>query len=149
LNASVTDLFCLPSGVCSVPAEVISRELRSFIAEYVRSLMTLELLLLLYANRQREWRAPELARELRVELPWAERELRELAKRGLVNVAATDPPTYRYGPQRPELDAVTAQLAAIYPQHRFSIIQILYAAPSEPLQSFADAFKLRKDPSDG
>jgi hypothetical protein len=129
--------------------EAIPREIRSFIAEYVRSLMTLELLVLLYANRQREWTAQELARELRSELGWAERELRELGRRGLVNISAADPPTFRFAPLRPELDSATGALAALYPQHRFSIIQILYAAPSEPLQSFADAFKLRKDPTDG
>ena len=129
--------------------DAIPEDVRSFIAEHVRSVIALELFLLLHADPSREWTAAELARELRAEPAWAERELQSLVARGLVAPSDVDPSRFRYAPRRAELDVAAGKLAAAYPEWRYSIIQILYSAPSEPIQSFADAFKLRKEPTDG
>lgn len=131
-------------------SEPVSDDLQSFIAEHVHSQIALELLLLLHAHSARQWTAQELARELRAAPEWTERELQDLARRGMVTVSSTTPPRFQYAPpQRAELEQTIAKLAAIYSVRRFSIIQLIFSAPSGAVQSFADAFRLRKDRSDG
>ncbi|HEY3243735.1 MAG TPA: hypothetical protein VGM03_10325 [Phycisphaerae bacterium] len=127
--------------------DAVPEHVRNFIAEHVRSLKSLELLLMLHADPGRAWTGTELGRELRAAPEWAQRELEDLAGRGLA-APGTAAGTFRYAPRRTELDETIAMLAALYPERRFTIIQIIFGAP-EPIQSFADAFKLRKDPSDG
>ena len=122
---------------------------RAFIAEHIRTLMSLELLLLVRAHPEREWTGAELARELRSAPEWAERELLDLVKRGLVVTTQIPPPTFRYSPAQAALQKVVDELAAIYPERRHTILQLIFSAPSGPIQSFADAFRLRKEPSDG
>jgi hypothetical protein len=40
------------------------------------------------------------------------------------------------------------QLAVLYQQRRFSLVQLIYARPIDKLQSFADAFRFRKGKED-
>jgi hypothetical protein len=129
--------------------EPISNEVRAFVADNVRSLIALELLLIMQADPGREWSAAELTRELRAAAEWTAGELQFLSQRGLLAPVEGDPARYRYAPRRPELSAAVSQLASLYPQYRFSIMQIIVAAPSKSIQSFADAFKLRKEGADG
>jgi len=110
--------------------------------------MALELLLLLHADAAREWTAEELNRELRASIEWVDRLLQEFAKSGLVTANPTSAGRFRYAEQ-PEMDGAMGWLAKAYPELRFSISQVIFSAPSSPIQSFADAFKLRKDKTDG
>lgn len=111
--------------------------------------MALELLLLIRTQPKREWSADELARELRAASEWSEHECTHLAERKLIATIGGTPTKFRYGPAQPELEEAVNWLATAYPERRFSIIQVIFSAPSEPIQSFADAFKLRKDKSNG
>jgi hypothetical protein len=38
-----------------------------------------------------------------------------------------------------------AALAAAYRESRVAVIQLVFARPSDPLRSFADAFRMRRD----
>lgn len=134
---------CPVDDLSSIPQPV-----RAFIAEHVRTLMSLELLMAIRADSQREWTGAELAKELRSASEWVERELQDMARRGLVSTADT-PPRYRYAPAQASLRKVIDELAGLYPDRRHSILQIIFSAPSGPIQSFADAFRFRKEPSDG
>lgn len=127
----------------------IPHDVKRFITEHVRSVIELELLLLLHADIQKEWSATEIATQLRVDASWVERQLADLAKRGLLTRSEQDPKRYRFGPNSSEIDGVVTKLSRIYPDRRVSIIGLIYGAPSTPVQSFADAFRLRKDTNDG
>ncbi|HKQ49484.1 MAG TPA: hypothetical protein VJZ71_15540 [Phycisphaerae bacterium] len=127
----------------------IPLEVRSFISEHMRSISGIRLLLLLHVDPQREWTAQELAHELRAASEWAERELRLLLAQGLVANSDSQPARFRYAPRTEALSNLVSQLAAIYPERRHSIIQILFSVPTDSIQSFADAFRLRKENQDG
>lgn len=123
-------------------------EVKRFLAEHVRSVMALELLLVLRADPARTWTAEQLCRELRCGHDWMNRELARLAERGLVT-KAEDSGEFRYARNPVEADGPMAWLAASYPDRRYSIIQAIYAGPADPIKSFADAFRLRKENKDG
>lgn len=146
--------------------EAIPNEVHVFLTGEVRSLAALELVLLLRSDPARCWSAAELGRELRTNTEWADGELAALISRSLVEPAPqkgeAGAPCYRFAQSKPRTAATEfalGWLAGAYPARRFSIIQALYApsaagpsAPgtsSEALKSFADAFKIRKEPPGG
>ena len=67
--------------------------------------------------------------------------LDELANAGLV--AAPDETTWVFAPRGALREAVEA-LAAAYNQRPVTLVRALYERPAKPLQSFADAFRFRK-----
>lgn len=125
-------------------SEAIPEDVRIFLVDQVRTLMALEMLLMMLAEPGRAWSAAELVRELRCDEEWTARELERLVQRGLVEVAPGEPGRYHGKPSIASSPPV-AWLRAAYPEQRFSIIQSIYAAPALPWQQFADAFRLRKD----
>lgn len=127
----------------------IPQEVRNFISEQMRSISGIRLLLLLQVDPVRDWSAHELAHELRAASEWAERELQLLAAQGLVAVSDSDTSRFRYAPRTETLSDLVSKLAAIYPERQHSIIQILFSVPTDSIQSFADAFRLRKENQDG
>jgi len=128
--------------------EPVPPEVARFLAGCVRSLMALELLLLVRSKPDRERTAAELARELRSSEEWTELELRHLAACGLVTVSGP-PLRYRYRKASDETEHAAAWLASSYPELRFSIIRTIYPPVSDPIRDFADAFRIRKDRPDG
>lgn len=123
---------------------------RALIAEHMRSVVELECLLLLERDVARSWSASELAGELRIGADWAMRELAELAQRGFAVADSSTPPRYTFAAPTPALRDVVAQLARFYAEHRVSVIEMIYAQPAaSPLKSFADAFRIRKEPPSG
>jgi hypothetical protein len=128
--------------------EPISSSLRAFIADHIRSVVELESLLLLHNDTKRDWSAAELARELRIDEQWAMRQFIYLAEHGLIAVNEASV-RYRYAPKSPSLDELVKQLSLDYEQRRVSVIELIYAKPADPLQSFADAFRFRKERPNG
>ncbi|HVT89270.1 MAG TPA: hypothetical protein VHD56_10490 [Tepidisphaeraceae bacterium] len=129
--------------------EQISARVRAFIAEQVRSVVELECLLLLQRQPDREWTAEEMGRDLCIDSQWSESEMEDLARRGLAEVRTDSARRYRYSPRTDELRQAMQELAHDYAQRRVTIIQLIYARPNDPIQSFADAFLFRKGRSDG
>jgi predicted transcriptional regulator len=128
--------------------ESISQNVRRFIGEHIRSVVELEVLLLMHSDSGRTWSAGELSEQMRVDAEWTQRELLELTRRGLVRQTGDVPPKYIYESASPD-HATVEELAETYAQRRVSVISLIFAKPSDPIQSFADAFKLRKEPRDG
>jgi hypothetical protein len=116
----------------------------------------------------RAWTPEALARELRVDRAWADAQLRAFAAARLVR---PDPPhdgagpapadgrsgggggeggAFVFAPATPDLERDVTAAAQAYLLHRVRVIEIIYAArPSAAVQSFADAFRLRRDPPHG
>jgi hypothetical protein len=130
--------------------EPIPSTVRLLVAEHIRSVLELECLLLLRRDPARRWTAEELARELRIDIEWAIRELSDLARRGFAARDDSPVPHYSYAPSTPALGEILAELAVLYAERRVSVTELIYARPSgNPLKSFADAFRIRKEPPDG
>ena len=88
-----------------------------------------------------------MAEELRTNPQSIATRLEGLRAGGFVGPGATLPePSYRYAPRnRDLLDGVDA-LADAYAVRRVAVITFIIAKPSDRIRSFADAFRLRRDP---
>lgn len=116
-----------------------------FIADNIDSAEQLELLILLHDNPAQEW-DPESASKAIYTVPQsAELRMRELAARGLITQTDEQGPRFRYAPGSTETERQVRELASAYRTRRVAVINLIYARPADPVRSFADAFKLRKD----
>lgn len=128
----------------SIPADV-----RQFVLDHIGSVEMLSVLLLLYKHPGRAWSAQEVGTELRTNEWSADLQLQALSARQLVRASTDTPP--RYQPDGKHAAAVAA-VARIYEERRVAVITLIYSRPDDiveepvdPVQAFADAFKLRKD----
>ena len=118
-------------------------ELRRFIAEHIGSIAQLELLLLLAGDSGKTLDSAEAARVFYL-TPDAARTLLELMRAdGLVAREADG--TYRFAPANDQWRQMVQSLAGVYRERRLSVVQAIYAGPSDAIQSFADAFRIKKD----
>lgn len=118
----------------------IPQDVQALIASSIDSVEQLEVLLLLHGSGGRQWRAPDVSAALSTNDQSAARCLASLAASGLLHA---DGEIYRYDPQ-PELRGAVDTLARIYSRYRVRIIQLIFASPSGNVQSFADAFRIRR-----
>ena len=105
------------------------------------------MLLLLAKAPERRWTAAEIRSELRLPttaLP--PKSLTDLEHAGLLGCEDGTPPRYAYAPRTPELRAGVEALAVAYNERPVTLVRAIYERPS-PIQSFADAFRLRQDES--
>ena len=126
----------------------ITPQVRAFIAERIDSVMALEVLLLLAGSPQRRWTADALAQELRIDPAWTAAQLPALASGGLL---ATDGGNgeFWYEPHAQELRQTVDDLARAYADRRVTVIGLIFSKPTDNIRTFADAFRIRKDKSDG
>jgi DNA-binding IclR family transcriptional regulator len=122
---------------------VLSEELRRFVRDTFRSVWALELLLLMCAEPARTWTAEDLNRELRGSRPLVDEILTRLEQSGLVKEG---PETrYRYEPATLRLGQLVQELQIAYAERPLAVLKAIFAAPNERIQTFADAFKVKKD----
>jgi hypothetical protein len=132
-----------------VGEEAIPNHVRQFVVDQVDSVMQLELMLLLQAERARQWSGGDVAAELRIDAAWVGSQLDELCRRRILVCHAGAGQTYQFGPADPAIARAIETLAALYATHRVSIISMIFSKPVDRLRNFADAFRLRKDKIDG
>ena len=118
-------------------------EIQDFLSRYVQSVGHLEVLLLLFKRKERAWSPSETSDELRSSLFYAEEQLRELTSLGLL--AKDEKGSYKFEPKDPLASRTMPKLADLYQNRRTTLIDAIYARPIDPVQRFADAFKLKKD----
>jgi hypothetical protein len=119
-----------------------NQDLLSFVREHVRSVWGLELLLLLKRDPDRCWAASDLVRELRASTSLVSDNLQRFERSGLS--MRDDDGCHRYAPAGAALAELCDQLEAAYRERPVAVINMI-AAPPNPLQSLADAFKFRGD----
>lgn len=129
-------------------SEEISSPVRAFVAAHIHSVAQLELILLLAREPERHWTAAEAARIFALSPDMTRQLLSELGNHGLVAAASKGETTYCYAPRTTDFDQIVQQLASLYQERRVTLIQLIYAPPLDKLQSFADAFDLRKKKED-
>jgi hypothetical protein len=119
-------------------------ELKQFIAQNVESLAQLETLLQLHRDPQREWSAAELARELYISADMCEGIVADLERRRLA-VRTESGDRHRFHVDDASVERLVDLLAQYYRERRVAVITELYSKPSKKVQTFADAFRLRRE----
>ena len=66
----------------------------------------------------------------------------QMTSRGLLSHG---PEGYRFNPRTPEVVETVKALRDLYATRRLKVMEMIYAGPTEKYQSFADAFRLRKN----
>ena len=118
---------------------------RAFVAQNIDSAELLETLLLVHGGADKPWTPEEVAQSIYTVPASAIRRLEQLVQMRLASSSDGVNPLYRYAPDSPALAAQVDALAAAYRANRVAVINLIYNRPPDPLRSFADAFKLRRD----
>ena len=121
-------------------------EVQRFLLENINAVEQLEVLLLLRADPGKEWTAADVGQGIYTSPAAAVMRLQDLAGRGLLAVAAGPDPRYRYRPADSARARLVDLVAETYRERRVAVITLIYSRPSDRVQAFADAFRLRKDP---
>ncbi len=116
------------------------RDVFQFIREHLRSVWALELLLRLKHDPGRCWSADDLVGDLRASHTLVRDNLTALEAAGLV--VEDDRGCFRYQPAAAALAKVCDDLEAAYRKKPVTVIRWI-SAPTERLQSLADAFKFK------
>jgi hypothetical protein len=120
-------------------------ELRQFIASQVESIAQLESLLILRQDAPQAWRAESLAQRLYITPEMTEAILVDLVRRGFAT--RSDEGGYQYLGASAEQDRLVGELATHYRNRRVAVITEIYSKPVTKVQTFADAFRLRREES--
>lgn len=115
-------------------------ELSALVRTHVKSVWTLELLLLMRSRPDHTWSVAELVKELRASTTLVTDALASLERSGLV-VGEADG-RGRYAPANETLAGLVDAVEAAYRERPVAIINLI-AAPEDRLQGLADAFKFR------
>ena len=126
-------------------AAEIPDAVQKFIAQNLESAELLETLLLMHSQPGREWAPDDVARAIYTVPAGATRRLEQLVALGLASTNGASSPRYRYTPANPRLRDDVDALASTYREHRVAVVNLIYGQARDPAQSFADAFRLRKD----
>jgi hypothetical protein len=120
-------------------------DVRQFIDQNIESLAQLEALLLLRKDPQRSWDVAEMAQALYVPVEMAQALLAEFARRQLVKTMPPSDAHYTYNIIDAKLDDLIGRVATEYQERRVGVISLIYSKPLNKVQTFADAFRLRKE----
>ncbi|WP_127754619.1 MULTISPECIES: hypothetical protein [unclassified Devosia] len=106
------------------------------------SVWSLELLLLLYSQPERSWTTTSLVTELRSSELVVAQSVRGLVEAGLV--VQLEPGKLRFSAASPDIAGFVARLERDYRARPNYIRRIIVGRSNAKLQSFSDAFLLRK-----
>ena len=123
-------------------------ELLDLIARGIGSLEVVEVLLVLRRAPERAWRVTEVAHELRLATETAAAALAVLHAAQLLEMDRGER-AYRYAPATAALRGAVDQLEVAYDTRPVTLVKALYDRPPRAVQSFADAFRLRKPDEKG
>ncbi|OYD82884.1 hypothetical protein [Azospirillum brasilense] len=122
---------------------MLSNDAYSLLRGSIKTVWTLEILLILRRDTERAWCPDDLIRESRSSTVIVQDALARLQKVGLLVVDADA--RFRYQVAAPILDRWVEEIATAYATRPAAVIQVLYSTPPGGIQDFADAFRLRKD----
>lgn len=119
-----------------------SADLLAFIRGSFRSIWSMELMLLLRADRTRAWTRPELVGALRGSDSVVAQGIESLVTAGMV----TDQDgQIRYAPASGEIDRLAGEAELYYARKPDAVRREIVMAAHDQLRAFSDAFKLRRD----
>lgn len=123
----------------------ISREVDQFIRDHINSVEQLEVLLLLAETPTQKWNASEVAQKLYRQPESVAMHLSSLQKAGLLNSCEGETGRYCYNTKLGAADLTIKSLERAYRERKDTVIRLIFSRPPDPVRSFADAFRLRKN----
>lgn len=118
-------------------------DVKLFLTELIDSVSHLEVLLMLFNNKDREYTAAEVAKLMRSNDHSAHNQLNQLASKGLL--AEVQEHKFKYWPATPDLDDKVKKISDLYTHMPVAVVTCIYEKPKDILKGFADAFKFKKD----
>jgi hypothetical protein len=125
--------------------EALPDSLKRFLSRYIHSLEQLELLRLLRSQPHRPWTVAQVYEVTRSSQSSLQKGLESFAREGCFSEENGAPPAFRYASRDEEMRSAVEQVAASYRLSRGRVIEAIFAPEIDPVQTFADAFKLKKD----
>lgn len=119
----------------------IPKNVRQLIVRHIDSVQQVEILALLRDDPEREWTPAEISRALHTPPDACERWLAAFADARLVESRGGAYRHAREGSRSRDAD----ELVDCYSRRRLAVIDSIYNKPSSAIQSFSDAFRLRRD----
>ncbi len=119
------------------------QELASFISSSFRSVWSIELMLHLKRNADRDWSRADLVGALRASELVVAGGINSLLAAGLV-VDDEEGRTH-YAPASPDIERMADATEALYAKKPDAVRRMIVAAATDGVTAFADAFKLRRD----
>jgi hypothetical protein len=126
----------------SASEPVLDSQIVDFIRSSVKTVWSLELLLLMRRTRQHAWTYDQLIRELRSSRNIVTESISVLVQAGVLR---EEEEGFRYGPATAELDALVERLSGEYVERPTTIVNLIVEAQNSKLQDFANAFRIKKD----
>jgi hypothetical protein len=122
---------------------VIPEDIRQFVRSAIKSVWALELLLFIRRHAGVAWTVDRLTIELRSSQPLVADIVASFKKSGLIDEGPES--MFQYHAASTELDALVARLERVYAETPIALVKEIVSAPNEKIQTFADAFKLKRD----
>ena len=119
--------------------------LERFIFQCIPTLQAAEVLLLVAAHPERDFSAEDIVVLIRPTVVTASAVLEYMALLQGSHIVTASDGTFRYTAATGELEAVIAELRRTYNERPVTLIAAIYRIADSRIQSFADAFKLRRD----
>lgn len=123
-----------------MPRADIPQHVRDFIVRHIDSVQQVETLELLLREPDREWTSAQISRTLHIPpdacAKWLERFV-------AVGVLEQGDEGVRHAGKGPHVRAAD-DLVDLYARRRTTVIEAIYNKPSTAIQSFSDAFRMRK-----
>ena len=123
----------------------LPESLRRFIEFCIPTFEAAEILLLLAARTERGWNKDEILAEIRPSVVSVSAVQEYLAIFKLRGILTEKDGYFYFSPSSPELSEGVGALREAYNHRPVTLISTIYRLADRRIQSFADAFKLRKD----
>lgn len=121
----------------------IPTDVREMIQRHLATMDHVELLMLLRGDREGSFSLAELAGHMRKPDQLVEMCLGALMSAGLA--AQLSDKTYRYAVREDTLDGTAEAVVKLYNERPVTLVRLLYERPPTAVNTFADAFMLRKE----
>lgn len=128
--------------------EILSSEIRIFIAKYFDSVALLEVLLFFKNRQERAWTALEVNANLKSSPVAIEKRAKELVEKGFLEFHSSEL-GFQYKPITEDLRRLVETLSKLYSQYQVRIVDQIYNPNKRAMQEFAEAFKIKKDDKNG
>ena len=123
---------------------VTEDEILRFVEQAFHSVWPLELLAVLCQRAEQLWSTDTLSREIRANDAVVIQGLQVLEAAGLVVIDQLK--TFRFQPQSAELAELGNALIDLYTRKPRTVMRAIFSKPQDRMQTFSDAFIIRKDP---
>lgn len=121
---------------------VTDDDVLAFVRDAIRSIWTLELLVLMQRDTDHAWQAEEIARTMRANMRVALEGLTALEQAALVQSDGNG--LFRYRPASPLLAEMVCNVVELYIRKPLAVVKTIHASPTSKIQTFADAFRFIK-----